>query len=165
MDSSAACGFVLRHSLAYAHDLWRMVILHGESVVTVAKRLDLDWDQARGVCHLLSRLRKIPSKERLALIAMWDPGLEDADIAEIFGEDEAWAAAVRADKARLRQEEPIDFKLECLLGYNTPEDLEPDEILREAEDKRAGRDYVSEPVDIQSFSWDGFAFKQALRLA
>jgi len=161
MDSSTDCGFVLRHALAYAHDILRMVVVNKVTAIVCARKLGLDPDQVLGVAHLLSKLGLVPSRERLALVAMRDPGLDDSDIAEIFSEDESWAAAVRADAARIKAEEPIDWRLETLRGYYYLEDLPPDELYREAEAVRSKRvqprfnGTMWDLVRLRAFSWNG----------
>lgn len=140
MDSGNDCGIVLRHALAHAEELYRSVIVNRETMGGVSKRLDLDFRQVKGVIRLLRNVRGVPSPERLALVAMRDWGLEDADIAEMWSRPVAWATQVRANAKRLRADEPIAERLEYVDEGLMPGDPCPEELYRRAAEIRAQRD-------------------------
>ena len=147
----------LRHVLAYAEELRRRVIVNREATLRVAKSLRFDVGQVAGAVRLL-RLGHF-SLERLALIAMHDPGLEDADIAEMFGQSPAWATDVRSRANELRLAEPIPEALEWFDPCLRPWDPTPEEILRRAKEVR-GQGWVPVRCDeyrpgIRSYSWRG----------
>ena len=167
MDSGKDCGIVLRHALAHAADLHRMVIVNRESIPSVAKRLDLPFAQCKGSVRLIRSVGSVPSPERLALCVMNDWGLEDEDIAEMWGRPTEWATQVRADAARLRQQEPITKHLEYVDEGLLPYDPCPEELYRRAAEVRARRDkgwtqsVRGRPISAQTqggmrhFAWDG----------
>lgn len=130
------CGIVLRHSLAFADELRRRVLVNGESAKGVAADLGLDPEQAQGAARLLRSLPYSPSPERLALVVMRDPGLDNADIAEIFGRSKRWAVWVRGNADELRAVEPIPMSLEYLDDGLQASDPTPAEILESAEKLR-----------------------------
>jgi len=140
MGFGSDCGIVLRHALAHAAELQRSVIVNRESTASAAKRLGLSFPQCKGVVRLLRRSKYIPSPERLALVAMKDWGLEDADIAEMWGRPKEWAAQVRADAKKLRAAEPIANHLEYVDEGLCPGDPDPEELYRRAAAIRAQRD-------------------------
>lgn len=123
----------LRHSLAYAADLTRRVLVNKESVDRVAMSMGLEKSQARGAVRLLKSLPYTPSPERLALVVMRDYGLDNADIAEIFGRSPRWAYLVRDQAEEIREAEPIAYELEFLDDGLQPTDPAPMEVLSQAE--------------------------------
>jgi hypothetical protein len=167
MGSGSDCGFVLRHALAHADELHRSVIVNREAISSVAERMMLSFPQCRGVVRLLRVSGYIPSPERLALVAMKDWGLEDADIAEMWGRPTEWATQVRADAKKLRKSEPIADHLEYLDEGLCPGDPCPEELYRRAVEIRAKRDRtwshalsgrpLSAPTQggMRHYAWDG----------
>jgi hypothetical protein len=148
--------------LAHADEIHRRCIVNREGIGNVARKMKLDRDQLRGVVSLLSALGWVPSKERLALVAMIDIGLDNEDIAEMFGESEDWVFEIKMNAGRLRIQEPIPLYLEKLRGWHTPEDPSPLEIQYECERIRSNWDgpprfcgTIWELCSIRSFSWDG----------
>ena len=133
----------LRHSLAFADDLHRRVIINRESATVVAMSLGLDIQQTKGAVRLLRSLPAKPSPERLALVVMRDYGLDNRDIAEIFGRSPRWAYLVREREAELREAEPIRWDLEYLDDGLQPGDPSPMEILEQAEALRVAGTYRS----------------------
>ena len=133
----------LQHSLAFADDLHRRVVINQESATVVAMSLGLDIQQAKGACRLLRSLPVKPSPERLALVVMRDYGLDNRDIAEIFGRSTRWASLVRERAVELREAEPIRWDLEYLDDGLQPGDPTPTEILEQAEALRVAGTYRS----------------------
>ena len=163
MDSFSDCGIVLRHSLAYADDLWRMCVVNRMSVYRAAERLGLPKPQCKGAVRLLKQFGRVPSRERLASIVMRDWGLDDFDIAEIFGRSVRWAGAVRAHVQELREAEPVPEQYEFLDDGLHPDDPCPEEVYRRAAEIRAARRTKPKDMDRQvrpqlgmrCFMWDG----------
>lgn len=122
------CGIGLKHALACAPVLWRRCKINRELTKKVALDLGLDPTQTKGAVRLLRSTVNLPSPERLALVVMRDPGLEDADIAEMFGRSERWVRAVKSRMADLREAEPLDESLEYLDAGLQPGDPTPEEI-------------------------------------
>jgi hypothetical protein len=118
--------------LAYAADLWRMCIVNRIPAKLAAKTLRLDKEQTEGSVRLLRSCRRLPSPERLALVVMNDPGLDDADVAEMFGRSKRWATTVRSQADAIRYEEFIDARFEWLEENLQADHPKPDEILRRA---------------------------------
>lgn len=145
-------GIRLRHALASAAALYREVIVNRQSVVHVARRMKLDQRQCVGVVRILRR-HGMRSPERLALVAMRDWGMEDADIAEIFGRSVRWASIVRAQADEIRAEEPIDPALEYVDAGLQPGDPSPEEISRRAAELRQSPEFKGRFVGARRVSW------------
>jgi len=131
----------LQHSLAFADELHRRVVINQESATVVAVSLGLDIQQTKGACRLLRSLPVKPSPERLALVAMRDYGLTNRDIAEMFGRSPRWDSLVRERADELREAEPIRWDLEYLDDGLQPGDPTPSEILEQAEALRLAGTY------------------------
>jgi hypothetical protein len=144
------------------------MIVNNEPAKVVARKMGFPKSQVTGAGRLLQSLRSRPSPERMALVVMRDPGLDDADIAEIFGRSVRWAELVRSRAEEIRSAEPIRLSLEYLDGGLQPGDPTPNEIARRAVAVRAervasnGRRTDLEPAaggyGIRSFTWSGYAF-------
>lgn len=159
LASFAGSSAGLRHALAFAGELTRRCLVNKEPAYAVAVSLGLDQEQTVGAVRLLKAFPTL-SPERLALVVMRDPGLEDEDIAEIFGRSVRWARVVRSQAEEIRAEEPIPYQMEFLDSGLQPGDPMPGEIkARAAELRRYSprRDGSREPA-IRSFSWTGHAF-------
>jgi hypothetical protein len=163
------CGMRLRHALAFAEQIHRRCVINKEASKWVASDLGVDVAQTEGAVRLLKKLCRPPSRERLALVAMRDPGLDDADIAEMFDMPVAWATDVRERAEELRVAEPISEYLEYLEEGLRPGDPTPAEILVQAEQLRMQRQPEMRttfcgprrmPVSIVNLSWRGDAFVQ-----
>lgn len=122
----------MRHALAFAGQLQHRVMINGESAKRVASDLGLEISQTQGAVRLLKSLRYKPSVERLAVVVMRDPGLDDGDIAEIFGRTEEWASLVRENSAEFIEAEPMELALEFLDDGLQPGDPTPSEIMERA---------------------------------
>ena len=159
MGFGSECGIVLRHALAHADLLWFRCILGKEPVIAVSRPLGLDPGQAEGVVRLLRSVPRVPSPERLALVAMKDWGLDDEDIGEMWGRPTRWAAAVRAQAEALRDEEPILPHLEYLDEGLQPSDPCPEELWRRAAELRSQRTSSRSASHAQgrmrTYSWNG----------
>lgn len=155
-DGSQDCGVRLRHALAFARDVWRRAILNKESCLRIANSLELDEEQVKAAAALLRRANRIPSRERLALVAMRDPGLNDEDIAEMFEMPEEWASKVRKNSDRIMAAEPINDSFYPWLYDN---ELSSEQILAIAQANR--RDHFSSTFhrhgNIRQFSWSNRA--------
>jgi len=137
----------LQHSLAFADELHRRVVINQESATVVAMSLGLDIQQTKGACRLLRSLPVKPSPERLALVVMRDYGMDNRDIAEIFGRSPCWARLVRERAVELREAEPIREELEYLGDGLQQGDPTPIEILEQAEALRmAGTHRARKPT-------------------
>lgn len=159
---SVFCGR-LRHALAFAGQIRQRCVINGEAAKRVAKDLGLDPAQTEGAVRLLKKLQSPPSPERLALVAMLDHGLDDADIAEMFDRPVRWAELVRERGDEIREAEPIPEHLEYLDEGLRPYDPTPSEILsraKELRDKRPG--WVGPSVarlgNPRHLQWSGHAF-------
>jgi hypothetical protein len=167
MGSGNDCGIVLRHALAHADELHRRVIVNGELVIRVARSLNLPFAQCKGSVRLLRSCGRVPSPERLALCVMNDWGLEDEDIAEMWGRPTDWATQVRADAQALREQEVIPKHREYVDEGLLPYDPCPEELYRRAAEVRAKREpgwtqsVKGRPSSAQTqggmrhFAWDG----------
>lgn len=156
-------GMRLRHALAFAGQLRQRCVVNKEGAKRVAKDLGVDPAQAEGAVRLLRKLETPPSPERLALVAMLDPGLDDADIAEMFDRHILWALAVRRQGAEIRAAEPIPRHLEYLDDGLRPTDPTPSEILTRAKELREKRPgWVGPSVaplgSPRHLQWSGHAF-------
>jgi hypothetical protein len=158
-------GFVLRHALGFAADLWRMCVINQMTCRRAAKSLGLETDQVTGAVRLLKKCGRVPSPERLAVTVMLDPGLDNQDIAEIFGRSVRWASVVRSQKDDIAAEEFIDHKLEFLDDHLQPGMPTPAAIRSQATPcwtkkgrlpaDRAPGAYRS---NLRVYSWNGYRF-------
>lgn len=153
----------LRHALAFAGQLRHRCVVNGEPTKRVALDLGLDPSQTKGAVRLLRKLRSPPSPERLALVVMLDPGMDDADVAEIFGRSVRWAQLVREQAQEIREAEPISEYLEYLDEGLRPMDPTPSEILARAKELREQRPAwvgpsTAGPGRIRHLQWSGYAF-------
>ena len=154
------CGIRLRHSLAFGPVLWRRCRINQESADHVARGLGLEVGQVRGSVRLLKTVSRLPSPERLALVVMRDPGLDDADIAEIFGRSERWALLVRAQADEIRKEARIPEQAEWIDDGLQPDDPTPDEIMDRASELHATGKFrgTGSPWSIPGLQWRNNAF-------
>ena len=134
----------------------------GASYRQIARKLRLDSHQVRGAIYLLQRCRPIPPPERLALVAMLDAGLDDEDIAEMFGWTKEWSASVRANANQIREVWPIRQYLEEMRGWHEPSDPTPEEIRQECQRflRERPREKVGDAVRAMEVAWDGWEFHQ-----
>lgn len=160
LDLSAVYFDGLRHALASADEIARRCVIGREPAKTVAKSLRLDQEQTEGVVRLMRVVRRL-SPERAALVAMRDPGLGDADIAEMFGRSVRWASLVRSQAEEIRSEEPIPEHLEYLDSGLQPGDPMPAEIQARAAELRrlpGNRKDMRGGHALRAYSWTGYAF-------
>jgi hypothetical protein len=156
-------GIRLKHSLAFGPVLWRRCRINQESADRVARDLDLDVGQVRGSVRLLKTISRLPSPERLALVVMRDPGLNDEDIAEMFNRSKRWASVVRDQAEEIRLEERIPEHAEWIDDGMQPEYPTPDEILDLVSDLHATGQYrgwtpAATPWSIPRMQWRNNAF-------
>lgn len=145
-------GIRLRHACALAGELQRRVITNRETIKAVARSLGVSQEQCVGVVRILRR-HGMRSPERLALVAMRDWGLDDADIAEMFGRSARWAALIRERADEIRSAEPIDPELEYLDCGLCPGDPSPEEILRLAAELRQSPEFKGHLVGARRVPW------------
>lgn len=148
------CGLGSVHPLAFAGQLWHRVILNQEQVSRVARQLGLCPEVCRGIVRLLKAHGKVPSRQRLAVICQLDPGYDDSDVGDVFGESAEWSADVRRRSAAIREAEPIEAKLEWYDEGLKPFDPSPAEILQRALEVRSNRGMERKPTPgIRAFAW------------
>jgi hypothetical protein len=83
----------------------------------------LELEEVQGMVRLLKAARRMPTPERLAVVAQLDPGLDDSDVADIFGQTPEWSAWVRQNADAIRASHPLPPAVEWLT-----EDLQPDSV-------------------------------------
>jgi hypothetical protein len=152
--SGSDCGLGSVHPLAFAGQLWHRVIINHEQVARVAKQLGLCPEVCRGVLRMMKAVGRVPSRERLAVICQLDPGYNDADVGEVFGESAEWSASVRRHAALIREAEPMEASLEWYDDGLKPFDPTPEEILQRALEARSNRgmERITSP-GIRAFRW------------
>lgn len=118
-------GAQLRHALAYASDIRRDCIVNGVSCTQFAARRQLDADQVVAAKWWLEQCSAVPPPEVCAGVASLDPGLSDADIAEMFGRSERWAKMARERREEFCAESsaPLAFDPWVKEGDPTPEQI------------------------------------------
>jgi hypothetical protein len=144
-----------------AKELHRRCVTNRETPSRVAEKIGLEPSQVVGVVKILRACRSIPSDERLAVVAMLDPGLDDEDIGEIFGRSTRWASVVRSQADEIRQEEYIPSQLEWLDDGLQPDYPSPAEIAVAVLDLHASGRFagVRMPrVEVAALSWSRHAF-------
>jgi hypothetical protein len=148
------CGLGSTHPLAFAGQLWHRVIVNQEHATKVARQLGLDPEACRGVVRMLKGFSQFPSCERLAVICQLDRGLTDADVGEVFGRTAEWSAQVRANTQKLRQDEPLEARLEWFDPDFKPFDPSPTEIYERALEIRSSRGKARMPSPgIRTYRW------------
>jgi hypothetical protein len=148
------CGLGLQHPLAFAGQLWHRVVVNQEKLARVAKQLGLEPEVCRGLVRMLKKVGRVPSRERLAVICQLDPGFDDADVGEVFGESAEWSANVRRNTTLLREAEPIAAHLEWYDEGLKPFDPTPTEILQRALEVRRTRGMERQTSSgIRAFAW------------
>jgi len=123
-----------------------------------AKTLDLDPEQTLGAVRLLKSCERVPSPERLAVTVMLDPGLDNQDIAQIFGRSVRWARVVRSQKDEIREEEFIALPLEYLDDGLQPDMPTPEELARKPPPKIAQSRPQGPRSNIRVYTYQGAAF-------
>ena len=154
--SGVDCGISSTHPLAFAGQLYHRVIVNQETVPRVAKDLGLCTEVCRGVVRILRACGKVPSRERLAVICQLDPGYDDSDVGEVFGESAEWSAGVRLHAAAIRKAEPIEARLEWYdEGGLKPFDPTPEEIRKRALEVRLvkGMDRRDAQPGLRAYAW------------
>ncbi len=154
--------FSIGSPLRFADELWHRVIINREPPMRVGRSLGLGKAATVGVLRILRHCNRVPSKERLALIAMRVPDVTDEDIAEWFSEPVFWARAVRKTADALRRDEPIPDAYEFVDDGYQPGDPTPEQIavmmaeIRRKEDRWANVEPAR--VEIRSYQWSGKAY-------
>lgn len=118
-------GGPLRHALAYAADIRRDCVVNGGSCAKFASLRGLDEDQVVAAKWWLEECRDCPPPEVCAGVASLDPGLDDADIAEMFGRSEKWAKMARERREEFCAEAnvPLAFEPWVKAGDPAPEQI------------------------------------------
>jgi hypothetical protein len=131
-------------------------VINKEQVSRVARKLGLEPVTCRGVVRMLRAVGGVPSRERLAVICQLDPGYDNTDVGEVFGESAEWSANVRRHTALIREAEPIPARLEWYDEGLKPFDPTPDEILQRALEVRSNRGRGRKTsAGIRAYSWRG----------
>ena len=153
-------GSGLRHALAFAGVIQRRCWVNREATADVAEDLDVSLEQVRGVAQMVHHLRGTPSQQRLIAAAMRDWGLDDSDLAEMFGVTVEAVACVRRNAAAIRLKEPIPAEIEIRCAGLLPDDVSPSELYARARAVRKARPLPGPPksaaAGIRRFTWDGF---------
>jgi hypothetical protein len=118
----------LDHCLGYVRELHRRCVVDGEPCAAVAAQCGQNEIAVKNIVHMLREHGRLPSDERLACIAMQDPGLDDDDIADIFGRTKRWARTVRSLQEDIEASEQMPEELTWFKGHITKEDPTPREI-------------------------------------
>jgi len=161
MAGGLGCVDGLRHALGMAKELHRRCVTNRETPSRVAEKIGLEPAQVVGVVRILRACESIPSDERLAVVAMLDPGLDDEDIGEIFGRSTRWASVVRSQADEIRQEEYIPSQLEWLDDGLQPDYPSPAEIASAVLDLHASGRFAGirmPRVEVAALSWSRHAF-------
>ena len=125
------------HCLAFFAELHRRVIVNREPIGIVRYKLRMDEGACDGMLKILRHCGGVPSKERIACIAMQDPGFDDQDIADICDESVDWARQCRAQREAIEQREVIPEDLCWFSGHITKRDPTPEEIRVRCAEQRA----------------------------
>jgi len=149
------CGLGSTHPLAFAGQLWHRVVINQEQLARVAKQLGLCPEVCRGLVRMMKAVGRVPSRERLAVICQLDPGYDDSDVGEVFGESAEWSASVRRHTALIREAEPMEASLEWYDDGLKPFDPTPDEIRKRALEVRLvkGMDRRDAQPGIRAYAW------------
>lgn len=146
----------LRHALGFADEIRRRCVYGREAAKDVARDLGLDPEQTCGAVRIL-RYKPNISPERLALVVMRDWGMEDADVAHIFGRSVRWARCVRAQADEIRAEDPLPDHYEYVDSGLQESDPSPAEIMARAAELRRATP-AARASAVPCFSWMTNAF-------
>lgn len=158
-DGSEACGNMCGTCLVFVGQIQHRVVINKENPKTVSRDLGISHRSIRSIARLLRAFGSVPSKERLAVIAMLVPDATDADIAEWFGKDVEWARMVRRNQDDIRQREWISPNLEWIddeMDAGVPSVEERARIAAElrAQGNVLNRDREAPRVEIASYKWN-----------
>lgn len=147
----------LRHALGFADEVFRRCVMNKEPSWKVARSLQLDDEQVQAAASLLRKCSRVPSAERLALVVMKDPGLENADVAEMFSRSVRWAEVVRSQADEIKADEPLD---DTFYPWVFDGDPPPEEILAMAKQIRVhgGRGRSPRVAGVRQVWWMGNKF-------
>lgn len=155
-DGSTERGTLCGTALVYADEIHRRVVVNREGCRAVAWSLGLTDRQVSSVARIVRT--GVRSQERLALICMRAPGIDDEDIALWFGRPTEWATWVRANATELRKREFIPDAIEWVADEWEPTDPTPEEIRQRCAELRAkplgGVTEIRRP-GIRCFQWNG----------
>lgn len=123
-DSGPVCATGYRTVFAHADEVWRRVVINGESSLKVGMSLRLPKLHVQALAKLLRHWQKVPTKSRLAAAAMLVPDATNEDIAWAFGMPVSWAAQVRKHRNGIRKywtaPEGMEAAVEMEEGDPTP---------------------------------------------
>jgi hypothetical protein len=131
------------HCLAFFAELHHRVIVNREPIGIVRYKLQLDEVACEGMLRILRYCGGVPSKERIACIAMQDPGFDDTDIADICDKSVDWARECRAHREAIEQREVIPEELCWFPGHITKRDPTPEDIRVRCAEQRAKAHHVN----------------------
>lgn len=110
-------------AVVYFEEIHRRVNRNKEPYRQVARDLGLWAEQVSSVVQIGRSFGGVPSKKRLALIAMLPPDITDEEVACMFGESLEWVQSVKDDEIPLICREWIPKRLQYIDGemeYNLP---------------------------------------------
>jgi hypothetical protein len=143
--------------LAHADEIFRRNVRNKEPGWKIAKSLELDDEQVMAAVSLLRKCRRPPSAERLALVAMKDPGLDDEDIAVIFSKSVQWAAMVREHAKDFVVKEPIDDNFFPWISDDDPTPAKVWDMAREFR-RNPTANRTTKVAGVRQFWWTGIKF-------
>ena len=156
-DGSTVRGTTCGTALVFAEEIHRSVNVNRETLFAVAVRLGLTVRQVGSVARITRFFRGAPSPERLALIVMQAPDIEDEDIAAWFGRPTGWAKNVRRYGEDIAKNEYIPARIAWVADEWEPGDPTPEEIRERAAEVRARweRKPAYTPVTATFMRWQG----------
>lgn len=159
-DGSEERGTMCGTSLVFVGQIQHRVVINNEHPRRVSLDLGISQRSIRSIARMLREFGSVPSKERLAVIAMRVPDATDADIAEWFGKDIEWAAIVRRNQDAIREREYIKPQFELIddeMDCGMPSVEERARIAAElrAQGNVLNRDREAPRVEIASYQWNG----------
>jgi hypothetical protein len=157
-DSYGVSQNVCGTPLVFAGQVWHRVIINKEPPMRVSRDLGLSKPQITGIVRVLRHFGHVPSRERMAVMAMRIPDVTNEDVAEWFGKDLKWAAWVRDKQDYFRLKEPMPSAYEIVEDGYEDGDPTPAEIDVLKQSIRAATERQPTPppaVGIAAYSWNG----------
>lgn len=84
----------------------------GNPTWRISKALKIPHYSTGRIVSILNALGKAPSQERVCVCVLNHPDMTDEEVADLFGRNVRWVEGVRANREKLRAEEPFPLHLE-----------------------------------------------------
>lgn len=155
--SLTSCGC----PLVFVGQVWHRIIINNEYPSVVSRDLGIGKHALRGIVRILQHCKRVPTKARLALIALRTPDVTPEDIVDWFDEPLWWVHDVMDNADKIREREHIPAQLEYYDEGYQPSDPTPAEIREKCLEIRSKEDRTKHvPYVIPHLQWTGEKFEE-----